>query len=63
MTTRKKALTRKLQALNTLLDEPRPHDDDWSSDLLLALESIYELALRPEGQVALTARDKLAAAA
>ena len=63
MTTRKKALTRKLQALNTLLDEQRPYDDDWSGDLLAALESIYELALRPEGQAASAARGNLAAAA
>lgn len=63
MITRKKALTMKLQALHALLDEPRPYDDDWSGDLLVALESIYELALRPEGQAGSTARDTLAAAA
>lgn len=63
MTTRKNALTRKLQVLNSLLDEPHPYDEEWSGDLLAALESIYELALRPEGQAASTVRENLATAA
>lgn len=57
MTTRKKTLTHRLQALDGLLEDPHPHDQAWSDELLAALEAIYELALHPAAAAGKTGDD------
>ena len=53
----------KLRALNALLEDPRADDDDWSVDLLYALEAIYELALYPDSPAGAASRTSHAIAA
>ena len=63
MTIRNEALANKLMALNTLLENPRPNDDAWTSDLLNALEMIYQLSLHLDAPVVAASRTKLSIAA
>ena len=63
MTSHKDALAIKLRALNALLEDPRADDDDWSVDLLYALEAIYELALYPDSPAGAASRTSHAIAA
>jgi hypothetical protein len=48
MTIDNEVMATQLNALNALLEDPHPNDDDWSVDLLYTLESIYEIALHPD---------------
>jgi hypothetical protein len=63
MTTHKDALASKLQNLTILLEDPRADDDEWSVDLLYALEAIYEVALHPGVPVTASSRTNLSIAA
>ena len=63
MTIRNEVLASKLLALNALLENPLPNDDAWSSDLLNALEMIYQLSLHLDAPVVAASRTKLSIAA
>ena len=63
MTIDNEAMATQLKALNTLLEDPHPYDDDWTVDLLYTLESIYEIALHPDVPFSAESRINLSIAA
>ena len=63
MTTDNEEMATQLNALNALLEDPHPNDDDWSVDLLYTLESIYEIALYPDAPFSAGSRTNFSIAA
>ena len=57
------ALEQQLQALQSLLDHPRPDEQPWADRLLTTLESVYELAMHPGAPVSAASRGNLSIAA
>ena len=63
MTIDNEVMATQLNALNAMLEDPHPDDDDWSVDLLYTLESIYEIALHPDAPFSAGSRTTFSIAA